>query len=81
MSKVLFAAFFFYLLGFKVIAEGPDIVIHQPEKVLDVMEEWPRQTFIKNGLVKKIRESSVNLEQAEKMVGKRRCQFPHFPLR
>ncbi|KIH54724.1 exonuclease [Ancylostoma duodenale] len=68
-----------------VVAEGPDIVIHQPENVLDVsrkarycdtsaenvldvMEEWPRQTFIKNGLLKKIRESRITLERAEEMV-------------
>ncbi|EYC28595.1 hypothetical protein Y032_0007g3304 [Ancylostoma ceylanicum] len=50
-----------------VVAEGPDIVIHQSEKVLDVMEEWPRQTFIKNGLLKKIRESNITLERAEEM--------------
>ncbi|KAL6734602.1 hypothetical protein Aduo_005128 [Ancylostoma duodenale] len=51
-----------------VVAEGPDIVIHQPEEVLDLMEEWPRQTFIKNGLLKKIRESRITLERAEGMV-------------
>ncbi|VDK59620.1 unnamed protein product, partial [Cylicostephanus goldi] len=53
----------------KIIAEGPDIVIHQSEKVLDRMEEWPRETFTKNGLLKRIRESTVSLSEAEDMVG------------
>ncbi|CAJ0606365.1 unnamed protein product [Cylicocyclus nassatus] len=52
----------------KIIAEGPDVVIHQPEKVLDTMEEWSRDTFTKNGLLKRIRESTVSLSEAEEIV-------------
>ncbi|KAK6046473.1 oligoribonuclease domain protein [Cooperia oncophora] len=51
-----------------VVAEGPDIVIHQPESVLRNMEEWPRETFTQNGLLKKIRESTISLREAEDMV-------------
>lgn len=51
-----------------IVAEGPDIVINQPESVLEKMEEWPRETFIKNGLLNKIRESKTNLKTAEDMV-------------
>uniref|UniRef100_A0A7I4Y5G7 Exonuclease domain-containing protein n=1 Tax=Haemonchus contortus TaxID=6289 RepID=A0A7I4Y5G7_HAECO len=51
-----------------VVAEGPDIVINQPETVLRNMEEWPRETFSKNGLLQKIRESTVSLREAEDMV-------------
>ncbi|VDO22776.1 unnamed protein product [Heligmosomoides polygyrus] len=50
-----------------IVAEGPDIVINQPESVLEKMEEWPRETFIKNGLLNKIRESKTNLKTAEDM--------------
>lgn len=53
---------------FQIVAEGPDIVINQPESVLEKMEEWPRETFIKNGLLNKIRESKTNLKTAEDMV-------------
>ncbi|VDO33946.1 unnamed protein product [Haemonchus placei] len=51
-----------------VVAEGPDIVINQPEAVLRNMEDWPRETFSKNGLLQKIRESTVSLREAEDMV-------------
>ncbi|KAK5980697.1 Exonuclease rnase t and dna polymerase iii [Trichostrongylus colubriformis] len=51
-----------------VVAEGPDIVINQPESVLRNMEAWPRETFTKNGLLEKIRNSTVSLREAEDMV-------------
>ncbi|CAB3398144.1 unnamed protein product [Caenorhabditis bovis] len=52
----------------KTVAMGPDIVIHQPKEVLDKMEEWPRKTFLENGLMSKIVNSSISLEQAEEKV-------------
>ncbi|KAJ1367763.1 hypothetical protein KIN20_028748 [Parelaphostrongylus tenuis] len=50
-----------------IIAEGPDIVINQPEEVLDNMEDWSRKTFAENGLLSKIRESKIDMKQAEDM--------------
>ncbi|KAJ1359152.1 Oligoribonuclease, mitochondrial [Parelaphostrongylus tenuis] len=50
-----------------IIAEGPDIVINQPEEVLDNMEDWSRRTFAENGLLSKIRESKIDMKQAEDM--------------
>ncbi|WKX96973.1 hypothetical protein Q1695_012991 [Nippostrongylus brasiliensis] len=51
-----------------IVAEGPDIVINQPEAVLDNMEDWSKQTFRKNGLLEKIRASNISLQNAEDMV-------------
>ncbi|KAJ1359691.1 hypothetical protein KIN20_018475 [Parelaphostrongylus tenuis] len=50
-----------------IIAEGADIVINQPEKVLENMEDWSRKTFAENGLLSKIRESKIDMKQAEDM--------------
>ncbi|PIC27228.1 hypothetical protein B9Z55_019551 [Caenorhabditis nigoni] len=47
------------------IATGPDIVIHQPKEVLDNMEEWPRKTFLENGLMEKIIDSKYSMTKAE----------------
>ncbi|CAI2353465.1 unnamed protein product [Caenorhabditis sp. 36 PRJEB53466] len=47
------------------IATGPDIVIHQPKEVLDNMEEWPRKTFLENGLMEKIIGSQYSMTRAE----------------
>ncbi|KAJ1359697.1 hypothetical protein KIN20_018481 [Parelaphostrongylus tenuis] len=52
---------------YQIIAEGPDIVINQPEEVLDNMEDWSRKTFAENGLLSKIRESKIDMKQAEDM--------------
>uniref|UniRef100_A0A915BI68 Probable oligoribonuclease n=1 Tax=Parascaris univalens TaxID=6257 RepID=A0A915BI68_PARUN len=48
-----------------VVAEGPDIVISQPENVLANMNSWCRSTFARNGLLQKIRESNISVEAAE----------------
>uniref|UniRef100_A0A8R1DJB6 Probable oligoribonuclease n=2 Tax=Caenorhabditis japonica TaxID=281687 RepID=A0A8R1DJB6_CAEJA len=50
------------------VATGPDIVIHQPKEVLDNMEEWPRKTFLENGLMDKIVASKYSMTQAENEV-------------
>ncbi|CAJ0586723.1 unnamed protein product, partial [Mesorhabditis spiculigera] len=48
-----------------IIAEGPDIVIHQPEDVLEKMSDWCKLTFSQNGLTEKIRNSQISLQEAE----------------
>ncbi|EFP11070.1 hypothetical protein CRE_30972 [Caenorhabditis remanei] len=50
------------------IATGPDIVIHQPKEVLDNMEDWPRKTFLENGLMDKIISSKYSMTEAENEV-------------
>uniref|UniRef100_A0A1I7XT10 Exonuclease domain-containing protein n=1 Tax=Heterorhabditis bacteriophora TaxID=37862 RepID=A0A1I7XT10_HETBA len=49
-------------------AEGPDIVIHQPESVLEKMESWPYRMFKENGLMERIRTSEVSMVDAENQV-------------
>jgi len=48
-----------------IVAEGPDIVIHQPDIVLDNMTDWCRNTFTKNHLLTAIRQSDISLADAE----------------
>ena len=47
-----------------IVAEGPDLVVHQPEEVLAVMEPFVRDMHTRSGLLEAIRESTVTLEQA-----------------
>jgi oligoribonuclease len=49
-----------------LIAQGPDIVIHQPEAKLFTMDEWNSTTHTKSGLLDKVRASRITLAQAEK---------------
>jgi len=47
------------------LAEGPTLVIHQPEEVLALMDEWVVTTHGKSGLIQKIHESTISTQEAE----------------
>ena len=47
------------------IAEGPVIVIHQEQELLDGMDEWNTRTHNRTGLVQKVKVSRVTERQAE----------------
>lgn len=48
-----------------ILAEGPNIVIHQPDTILDGMDEWCRQHHGDSGLTARVRASQVTMEEAE----------------
>lgn len=50
------------------IAEGPDIVVHQPESVLAAMDEWNTKHHGESGLADRVRSSTVGLAEAEAQV-------------
>ena len=50
----------------QVVAEGPDIVVHQPQEVLDDMDEWCTQTHGRNGLTQKVKNSPHSVQDAER---------------
>ncbi|MFZ9601869.1 MAG: oligoribonuclease, partial [Ilumatobacteraceae bacterium] len=47
-----------------IVAEGPDLVINQPETVLKAMDPFVVEMHTTSGLLTAIRESTVSLEQA-----------------
>ncbi|MEJ5255326.1 MAG: oligoribonuclease [Acidimicrobiales bacterium] len=47
-----------------IIAEGPDLVIHQPEELLAEMSEVVVEMHTRSGLLDAIRASSLSLEEA-----------------
>lgn len=49
----------------KVIAEGPCLVVGQPEEVLEKMDPWCVETHGKSGLTEKARKSRVTMEEAQ----------------
>lgn len=49
----------------EIVAEGPEIVIHQPDEVLEAMDEWNTKHHGASGLTKAVKESTVSLEEAE----------------
>ena len=48
-----------------IIAEGPVIVIHQSDEILNVMDAWNQSTHSKSGLIEKVKRSSFDEAYAE----------------
>jgi oligoribonuclease len=48
-----------------LLAEGPLLVIHQPDEVLDAMDSWNKGTHKKSGLIDKVRASRLAEAEAE----------------
>ncbi len=51
-----------------IIADGPDFAIHRSDEELSVMNDWNRKTHHGSGLIKRVKESEVTIEQAEAAV-------------
>jgi oligoribonuclease len=49
----------------EVIAEGPDLVVHQPDELLAAMDAWNTQHHGASGLTEKVRASLVTEAAAE----------------
>jgi oligoribonuclease len=49
----------------EVIAEGPDLVIGQPESVLAAMNDWCREHHTASGLVARVRASTTSPDAAQ----------------
>ena len=50
------------------VAEGPVLVVHQPDAVLVAMDDWNRSTHAKSGLTEKVRASTQSEAEAESRV-------------
>ncbi len=48
-----------------VLAEGPVLAVHQPDAVLQGMDEWNRTTHTASGLVKRVRDSRLTANDVE----------------
>ncbi len=49
-----------------LVAEGPVLVLHQPDEVLAAMDAWNRSVHGKSGLVEKVKASSLDEAAAER---------------
>ena len=48
-----------------VLAEGPSLAIHQDNKYLESMDEWNTRQHTKSGLVQRVKESGISVNEAE----------------
>jgi oligoribonuclease len=61
-----------------LIAEGPVLVVHQPDEVLEAMDSWNKGVHGKSGLIDKVKASRLD----EATVEVRMLEFlaPHVPV-
>lgn len=48
-----------------VIAEGPQFAIHQSDELLSTMDDWNTKQHTSSGLIQRVKESTVDEQQAE----------------
>ena len=51
----------------EIVAEGPNLAIHQSDSVLDKMDNWNKTQHKKSGLINRVRNSNISLKDAEDM--------------
>jgi len=50
----------------RIVAEGPVVAIHQPDAVLDAMDDWNREHHAASGLTARVRTSPYSMADAER---------------
>jgi oligoribonuclease len=48
-----------------VVAQGPVLVVHQPDEVLEAMDSWNKSVHAKSGLIDKVKASTLDEARAE----------------
>ncbi|KAM8897374.1 oligoribonuclease, mitochondrial-like isoform 2-T2 [Spinachia spinachia] len=48
-----------------ILAEGPNLIINQPNKLLEGMSYWCKEQHGKSGLTQAVQDSNITLEQAQ----------------
>lgn len=51
----------------EILAEGPVVAIHQPDSVLDGMDEWNTSQHTHSGLTERVRASQYDTRQAQQL--------------
>jgi len=51
-----------------LVAEGPVLVVHQSDELLNAMDKWNQSTHGKSGLIDKVKASTLTEEQAEEQM-------------
>jgi oligoribonuclease len=49
-----------------VLGEGPVLAIHQPDTVLEAMDDWNRRQHGASGLAARVRASTISAQEAER---------------
>ncbi|MBV8465942.1 MAG: oligoribonuclease [Burkholderiales bacterium] len=47
-------------VNLETVVEGPVLVVHQPDSVLDAMDDWNKNTHGKSGLIDRVKASTLS---------------------
>jgi len=50
------------------LSEAPVLVVHQPDSVLDAMDDWNKSTHARSGLIGKVKASALTETAAEEQL-------------
>ena len=50
-----------------ILHEGPVVAVHQSDEVLSGMDDWNTETHTRSGLVKRVRESTIDETECERI--------------
>ena len=50
-----------------ILAEGPNLVIHQPDSVLEAMDAWNMDHHTESGLYEAVQQSRISVKDAESL--------------
>ena len=66
-----------------ILADGPNLIIHQPSRLLKAMDDWNQKQHAKSGLIEGVKASKISVRRAEKLtldVIKDYCLLKKSPL-
>jgi oligoribonuclease len=49
-----------------ILAQGPVLAVHQPDAILAAMDEWNQKHHGQSGLIKRVKASTIDAEEAER---------------
>ncbi|MDO8298343.1 oligoribonuclease [Lacisediminimonas sp.] len=55
-------------MNLNLLAEGPVLVIHQPDEIMDGMDAWNKGTHGRSGLIERVKASTMDEEQAQQLL-------------
>lgn len=67
-GRILEVAFLVTDSDLNIVAEGPDLAIHQPDNILQSMDKWCITHHGMSGLTEASRNSKISIEQAEQQI-------------
>ena len=68
VEKILEIAVLITTDNLEMVAQGPHIIIHQEQSVLDSMDDWNKKQHGQSGLIDRVKQSTITTACAEEQI-------------